>query len=126
VTARHGSRSSKLKTPVWVSLIALSLASACSRGVDLRIQNNGRETLRNVEVDYPGAAFGIGTLAPGASYAYRMKPLSTGDLTVAFELQNGKDFKQKGPTVPAGKNTHMLLVLEQDDSHQWHMRAEQK
>jgi hypothetical protein len=126
VTIRQRSISFNLKAAVWVALTAVSISACRSHGIDLTVQNNGRDTLRNVEVDYPGAAFGIASLAPGVSYAYRMKPMSTGELIVSFELQNGKSFKQKGPTVRVGENTQMVLVLQQDETHQWQIRAEQK
>ena len=82
--------------------------------------------MKNVEVDYPGAAFGTGSIAPGASYWYHIKPLSAGEVTLSFEQENGKTFKQKGPTVYAGKAGRMILILDQDEKHVWSMRAEQK
>ena len=97
-----------------------------SRGIDITIQNNAHMPMKNVEVDYPGAAFGTGGVAPGASYQYHIKPLSTGDVTLSFEQENGKTFKQKGPTVHAGDAGQMILILDQDASQQWHMTATQK
>ena len=95
----------KLKIQIWLLAILLGMAnlSCHSRGIDLTIQNNAPVALRNVEVDYPGAAFGIAGISPGGSYWYHIKPLDDGDLTVAFELENGKNFKQKQAAVRKGE-----------------------
>jgi len=125
---RFKSTSLRQKIAVCLLLICLIfLALGChSRGVDITIQNNARAAMKNLEVDYPGAAFGTGTIAPGASYWYHIKPLSTGEVTLSFEQENGKTFKQKGPTVHAGDAGQMILILDQDANQQWHMRAEKK
>ena len=100
---------------------------ACrSRGIDVTIRNDSQTTIRNVEFDYPGAAFGTGGIAPGASYSYRVKPLSRGEVTLSFEQDDGKTFKQKGPTVVANTDGRLLIIVEQDAARQWRMRVEEK
>lgn len=106
--------------------IAFSTLACHSRGIDITIENHTRTPMKNVEVDYPGAAFGTGSISPGASYGYHIKPLGTGEVTLSFEQENGKTFKQTGPTVHAGDAGEMILTLDQDANRQWHMRAEQK
>lgn len=92
----------------------------------MTIQNNAQTPLRNVELDYPGAAFGTGTIAPGGSYWYHIKPTGDGELTLSFEQENGKTIKQKGPAVHAGATGRMIIIMEQDSAKQWHMRVEQR
>ena len=100
---------------------------ACrSRGIDVMIRNDGQTTIRNIEFDYPGAAFGTGSIAPGASYSYRIKPLSRGEVTLSFERDDGKIFRQKGPTVVANMDGRLLIIVEQDAAKQWRMRVEQQ
>ena len=109
-----------------VGLLSVTLVGCRSRGIEVTIHNNGHQPLRNLEVDYPGAAFGTGSVAPGRSFSYRVKPLSTGEVTLSFEQQSGGTFKQKGPTVRPQEEGRLRLILEQDAGQQWHMRAEQK
>jgi len=116
---------SKLAIIFVLGAIAANIVACRSRGVDVTIRNNGQNAIRNVEVDYPGAAFGIGTIAPGASFSYRIKPLSRGEITLSFEPENGKTFKQKGPTVMPNQDARLVMLVEQDATKQWHMRVEQ-
>jgi len=117
-----------LRIALLLSLCALTANTlAChSRGIDVTIRNDGQTTIRNVEFDYPGAAFGTGSIAPGASYSYRVKPLSRGEVTLSFEQDDGKTFKQKGPAVVANTDGRLLIVVEQDTAKQWRMRVEQQ
>jgi hypothetical protein len=99
---------------------------ACrSRGIDVTIRNDGQTAVHNLELDYPGAAFGTGTIAPGSSFSYRIKPLSRGEVALSFEQGDGKTFKQKGPSVIPNQDGRLLIIVEQDASKQWRMRVEQ-
>ena len=106
--------------------LTANIVACRSRGIDVTIRNDGQTTIRNVEFDYPGAAFGTGSIAPGASYSYRVKPLSRGEVSLSFEQDNGKSFRQKGPTVVANTDGRLVIVVEQDAVKQWHMRVEQQ
>lgn len=97
-----------------------------SHGIDITIQNNAKVPLRNVEVDYPGAAFGTAVIAPGASFWYHIKPLQDGDVTLGFEPENGKSFKQKQAAVRMRDTGRLIIIVEQDASQQWHTRIEKK
>lgn len=117
-----------LKTRISVWLLAAGLGvttCACrSHGVDVTVQNNASVPIRNVEVDYPGAAFGAPVIVPGKSYWYHIKPTGDGEISLSFEMENGKTFHQKGPTVHASDGGKMILIVELDASQQWRMRAQ--
>ena len=116
----------RLKARTFVGLLTTCFAlNACrSKGIDVTIQNNAPVPIRNVEIDYPGAAFGAPVISPGKSYWYHIKPSGDGEISVSFEMDNGKTFRQKGPAVQAGKSDKLLLIVEQDAKQQWRMRAE--
>jgi hypothetical protein len=116
---------SKLAIATVLFVLAASSDACRSRGIDVTIRNSGQSAIRNLEFDYPGAAFGTGNIAPGASFSYRIKPLSRGEVTVSFERTDGKTFKQKGPTVIPNQDGRLLIIVEQDAAKQWHMRVEQ-
>jgi len=116
----------KVQIRLLVILLGMANASCRSRGIDVTIQNNAPVRLRNVEVDYPGAAFGIASISPGGSYWYHIKPLDDGDLTVGFELDNGKNFKQKQAAVRKGEAGRLVIVVEQDSRQEFHTHIEKK
>jgi len=115
----------KLVIILVLCVLAASTLACRSRGVDVTIRNDGQTAIHNLEFDYPGAAFGVGSLAPGSSFKYRVKPLSQGEVTLSFEQADGKTFKQKGPIVVPNQDSHLLLIVDQDRTAQWHMRVEQ-
>jgi len=103
------------------------LGLAChSSGINVTIQNNSKVPLRNVELDYPGAAFGTGKIAPGASYWYHIKPTSDGDLTLSFEQPDAKTIRQKQGSVRAGESGRLIIVVDQSANQQWHTTIEKK
>ena len=116
----------RLTVCLLFGMFSILLIGCRAHGIDITIQNNGPTALRNVELDYPGAAFGTGAIAPGASYWYHIKPTADGDLTLSFEQDDGKTFKQKGPAVHAADRGRMALILEKDAAQQWRLRTEKR
>jgi len=116
---------SKVSRVLFFCVVAASTIACRSRGVDVTIRNEGQTAIHNLEFDYPGAAFGAGAIAPGASFSYRIKPLSRGDIALSFEQTDGKTFTQKGPTVFPNQDGRLLIVVEQDATRQWRIRVEQ-
>lgn len=109
-----------------VSLCAV-LGTAChSSGINVTIQNNSKVPLRNVELDYPGAAFGTGKIAPGTSYWYHIKPTSDGELTLSFDQRDAKTIRMKQGSVRAGESGRLIIVVDQDANQQWHTTIEKK
>jgi len=113
---------SKLAIILVVCAVLTSTVACRSRGVDVTIRNDGKSAIHNLEFDYPGAAFGTGSIAPGASFSYRVKPLSRGEVTLSFEQQDGKTFKQKGPVVFPNQDSRLFIIIEQDATKQWRVR----
>ena len=116
----------KTKSALCLLIAAAAMLACRSHGIDITIQNNAQAPLRNVELDYPGGAFGTGMIAPGASYWYHIKPNAEGEITLTFQREDGTVFQQKGATVRPGKTGRMTVFLDQDASKQWRMRADRK
>jgi hypothetical protein len=116
----------KARIPAALLTIWLGLtASGCrSHGIDITIQNNAPVPIRNLEVDYPGAAFGTPIISPGKSFWYHIKPTSDGDLLITFEPENGKTVRQKGPAVHLSDMGKMILIVYQDQNQEWRMRVQ--
>lgn len=117
---------SKLAIIAVVCAVATGTVTCRSRGVDVTIRNDGQTAIHNLEFDYPGAAFGTGSIAPGSSFSYRVKPLSRGEVTLSFEQTDGKTFKQKGPVVVPNQDSRLLIIVDQNTTKQWRMRVEQQ
>ena len=109
-----------------IALVATVAGGCHSSGIDVTIQNNAKVPLRNLEVDYPGAAFGTGSIAPGASFWYHIKPTSDGDITLSFEQPDAKTIRQKQGTVRATESGRLIIIVDQAANQQWHTRLEKK
>jgi len=109
-----------------VASLSIVTAGCRSHGIDVTIQNNAKVSLRNAELDYPGASFGTGSIPPGGSYWYHIKPSQDGEITLSFEQENGKTFKQKEASVGAEDNGRMIIIVDQDANKQWSVRLEKK
>lgn len=117
-----------MKLAFWIlAIVAALTAAAChSSGIDVTIQNNAKVPLNNVEVDYPTAAFGARSIAPGASFWYHIKPTSDGEITLSFEQPDAKVIHQKEEHVHAGESGRLIIIVDQDANQQWHTRVEKK
>jgi hypothetical protein len=114
-------------------LVSAALFIACiglqgchSTGVDVTIRNNARVPMRNVELDYPGASFGIGSIGAGSSYTYRIKPTGNGQMILSFDQENGKAFREPGPKIDRGIDATLIILVDQDASNEWRMRVENR
>jgi hypothetical protein len=82
-----------LKTFSVLISLALLVVSGCvleSRVINVTLVNKGRVEARNLEFRYPGGSFGVASLAPGASYEYRIKPFYNGGIEVEFQYGEAK------------------------------------
>jgi hypothetical protein len=101
---------------ICCAIAGLLLLDGChSRGIDVTVQNNAAIPLRNVEVDYPGAAFGTAMIKPGGSYWYHIKPTDSGDLTLSFEQENGPVVRRKLAAIKADDAGRLIVIVEQRD-----------
>jgi hypothetical protein len=107
-------------TPLPILLLSpLLLLSGCgSAFISASLRNHGQQPVRLVEVDYPSASFGVGTLAPGSEFRYRFKVQGSGPLKLEFTDGGGKVHEVTGPDVQEGRAGN--LVIEIDSSGQVH------
>jgi hypothetical protein len=113
-----------VSTCLLAAFLSVTELGCHSHGIDVTIQNNAKVPLRNVELDYPGASFGTGSILPSTSYWYHIKPTDNGEITLSFEQEDGKTFKQKEPAVRAGEDGRMIIIVDQNSSKQWSVRVE--
>lgn len=70
-----------------IALSLLWLLAGCtfqSNVIHVTLVNTGQSELRNIEVRYPGATFGVASLPPGKTFEYRVKPFHDGSVDVEY------------------------------------------
>jgi hypothetical protein len=95
------------------------LAGCRSKLVEVRVVNSGSMDLHNIEVDYPSASFGFSSLAPGATYVYRIKLQDAGRMKVEFFDSKQQPHSGKGPYVKQGQQGTLTLTLDESGKNQW-------
>lgn len=102
-----------------VSLWLVSAAGCRSRFVQTTIENNSSQPLRVVELDYPGAGFGISTLAPHAVYNYRFKAIGSGPLALSYTDARGAAHTATGPEVKDGQGGSLIVSIGEGGTVSW-------
>ncbi|MHB1936714.1 MAG: hypothetical protein ACYCOR_09020 [Acidobacteriaceae bacterium] len=97
----------------------LLMAGCRSKLVEVRVVNSGSTELHNIEVDYPSASFGTSTLAPGATYIYRIQIQDAGRMKVEFSDSKQQPHSGKGPYVEEGQQGTLTLTLDGSGKNQW-------
>jgi hypothetical protein len=95
------------------------LAGCRSKLVEVRVVNSGSMELHNIEVDYPSASFGFSSLAPGATYVYRIKLQDAGRMKVEFFDSKQQPHSGKGPYVEQGQQGTLTLTLDGSGKNEW-------
>src|SRR5436305_12308844 len=97
-------------------LIALVIIGCRSHVIKVNIVNSSTEKISNVIIDYPGATFGISSLAPGKTFQYAIKPNDTGPLKIQFANARGADHSSAGPTVHKNDEGSIAIRLTEDSA----------
>jgi hypothetical protein len=104
-------------TRILVAIAGLiALASCKSRVVRVTLMNSSSQPVNTIEVNYPGAAFGVNTLTPGQMWPYTIKPLETGPLKVQYTNAQGKSLSFIGPTLYKNNEGAIVVMLQQDSA----------
>jgi hypothetical protein len=100
----------------------VALAGCRSKLVETRVVNSGSTELHNIEVDYPSASFGFSSLAPGATYVYRIKLQDAGRMKVEFFDNKQQPHSGQGPFVEQGQQGTLTLTLDGSGKNTWDAR----
>lgn len=104
------------RLPLLVISLAL-LATGCrSHVIYIRLVNDSSQPVSTIIVDYPGATFGVNSLAAGKSFQYRFKPLESGALKIQFTDAAGTVHRVNGPTVAKNQEGRMEIKFTQDSA----------
>lgn len=113
-------RSRRVAITVACAAALLSGALGCrSHFISAAIVNESSETVRVVELDYPGASFGVSTLAPHARYSYRFKLLGSGPLALTYTDAKGTAHSSNGPQVQEGQQGGLTVRIGKTGLVEW-------
>jgi hypothetical protein len=101
------------------ALVVFTLLTAVgcrSHVINVTVVNTSSQPVSTIIVDYPDAAFGMNSLAPGKSFPYVIKPVGTGPLKVQFTNAQGVGHTANGPTLHKGDEGAIQIRLSQDSA----------
>lgn len=93
---------------LWLALLP---AGCHSYHIDITIENRTGAAVNLLEVDYPSASFGADSLAPGASFHYRIAVVGSGPLTISYIAPSNKRVKIAGPNLAEHQQGRIEIVL---------------
>lgn len=105
-----------MKRILWlaIAVVCLGVTACRSRIILVTLMNTSSQPISTIIVDYPGATFGVNSLAPGSTYMYKIKPLETGPLKLQFTDAEGKSHKSTGPVLHKNQEGSIEIRLTQD------------
>ena len=104
-----------MKIGRWLLLIIFFIFTGCrSHVIKVIVINSSTEKISNVVIDYPGATFGISSLAPDKTFQYAIKPNDSGPLKIQFANAHGADRSSTGPVVNRNDEGAVEIRLTQD------------
>lgn len=87
--------------------------------VETTVVNSGPSVLHNIEVDYPGASFGIPSLAPGQAFHRNLQFRDAGRMKVEFRDSAQKSHSGKGPYAVEGQQGTLTITLDGSGKNAW-------
>jgi len=101
--------------PIAILLLVCSAATGCrSYHVGITVENRTGAPIQLVEVDYPSASFGAGSLAPGANLQYQIQVRGTAPIKVQYTGAGGVQKQVSGPALSEGDEGQLQIILLPD------------
>ena len=89
----------------------LATVGCKSYWIDARIENQSGQAVRELEVDYPSASFGINALAPGAVMNYRFQIRGSGAVQIDYKSGDGKAIHAQGLNLAEHQQGQLTIRL---------------
>ena len=88
-----------------------ALAGCHSYHIDVTVENRTGGAIRLLEVDYPTASFGVGSLDSGADYHYRFEVRGSGPVKAQYTAANGQTVQITGPSLTEKQQGQFEMIL---------------
>lgn len=92
-------------------LAAIGCRDYRSFWINVSVVNQTGAPVREIEVDYPSASFGINLLAPGAVYHYRLKVNGHGPVSAQYRGAMDRTIHRSGPSVLDNEQGELAITL---------------
>jgi uncharacterized membrane protein YhiD involved in acid resistance len=89
--------------------------------VEADVKNDSGAAVSLVEMDYPSASFGVGSLAAGATYHYRFKILGSGTAKLMWTDAGRGEHTAAGPELHEGLQGTLTVTIG-DGTAKWSSR----
>jgi hypothetical protein len=87
-------------------------SSAChSYHIDVTVENRTGGAIQLLEVTYPSASFGAGSLAAGERFNYRVQLRGNGPLKLQYTGRDGQQMQIEGPGLAEPQEGRLEIVL---------------
>jgi hypothetical protein len=96
---------------VALVLAAIAITGCRSYHVEITVENRTGAAVQLLEVDYPSATFGTGSLAAGANFKYRVQVRGTAPVKVRYTGADSKQRQNAGPSLAEGDEGQLQIVL---------------
>ncbi len=100
--------------------VTLAAATGChSHFIDAVVINQGNGPVRNLQVDYPSATFGVSQIDPGQQFHYRFKIQGAGTAKITFTDPDGHSHQNTGFALREGQEGAMTITVYQNGDNVW-------
>ncbi|HEX3436440.1 MAG TPA: hypothetical protein VHT24_06695 [Pseudacidobacterium sp.] len=104
---------------VLLLLLSLPFTGCRSPFVAVTITNQSDGPISLIEVDYPSASFGVGSLALGNEFHYRFKIQGSGPVKIQFTDAAGKAHSATGPELKEKQEGSMTITIGSNAQILW-------
>jgi hypothetical protein len=94
-----------------LSFLALAATGCRSYWINATVVNRTGETIRELEVDYPTASFGINEVRPGSNLRYRLQIRGSGPVKVEYNRIDGKTIHAEGLILSEHQEGQLQILL---------------
>jgi hypothetical protein len=101
-------------------LFAWALAACHSYHIEATIENHTGGPITLLEVDYPSASFGVGSLAAEGVYHYRLQARDSGPIKVQYTDAKNHQVQITGPNLFERQEGRVEIVLLPDGKAEFH------
>ena len=112
-------RAARLIATCFGGLLGSGISGCHSAFVETTIDNQGETPVRLVEVDYPNASFGTGSIGSHSQFHYRFKIQGSGTLKIEFTDTAGRVRDSDGPELKQGQEGHLTIVIQPTGEVGW-------
>lgn len=109
----------RIAATLFLAFISYSIAGCRSPYVTATITNQSSGPISLIEVDYPSASFGTGSLAPGEQFHYRFKILGSGAVKIQFTDAAGKSHTASGPELKEKEEGSLDIHIGENAQVSW-------